>query len=198
MYQIGEGNDAYTDDSIRARFGHFNLDLALTKSGDDRANFLQRNPTDVLYWWHILDVLDLITMVCVKLNIELRAESHTPPRRLSDLANVYQKQKRQAMKQDESAKNLDSLMSQVGKMADEMINMNSKLSEDTANLAKKAQERDEVSIIKEIAAMEEKVGNLRVALILEENQAIKAVYEARISKLNDDIAELSNKKQRIN
>ena len=56
-------------------WGHFDIDLARTKGGDDRANFLRGDPPDVLFWWHVLDELDLLQMTCVKFNLELAASS---------------------------------------------------------------------------------------------------------------------------
>eukprot|EP00980_Cylindrotheca_fusiformis_P004425 scaffold945_cov82-Cylindrotheca_fusiformis.AAC.10 len=57
-------------------WGHFDLDLAKTNGGgDDRGSFLKGDPPDVLYWWHVLDELDLLQMTCVKFNQNLAASS---------------------------------------------------------------------------------------------------------------------------
>ena len=118
MYQIGEGDNIYVDSTITAKFGHFDLEMAEQQGGDDRSNFNGRNPSDVLYWWHVLDQLDLVTMVCVKLNQELGANCHSPPLSVSDVA-VVAKRKLQASKEtDEISKNLGCLMEQVGNFGD--------------------------------------------------------------------------------
>jgi hypothetical protein len=56
----GDGAGQLDDDGDEAcneeeNFGHFNMELATLMGGDDRQNFLNHDPIDLLYWWDIMD-----------------------------------------------------------------------------------------------------------------------------------------------
>jgi hypothetical protein len=90
MYQLGEGEDTWEDEDgeIHKKYGHFNLDIAIINGGDDRKNFLRGRPSDILYWWHVLDSLDMITMACAMFKKGIGASSDTKPPPVSDTASL--------------------------------------------------------------------------------------------------------------
>lgn len=75
-YQLSENG---SDDEVHVKWGHFNYDLAMTKGGDNRQNFLSNYPTNVLYWWHVLDNYEVLQYTCVVFNSECGAKSTEIP-----------------------------------------------------------------------------------------------------------------------
>ena len=77
--QLGESDvdtSAGGNEEYHKSWGHYNPELAATKGGDDRRSFLQAGDTaNILYWWHVLDALDLVKMTCVKFNEKFAASS---------------------------------------------------------------------------------------------------------------------------
>jgi len=65
-----------TDDR---NFGRFNIELAKLKGGDDRQNFLNHEPVDLLYWWDVMDRHDLIHFTTAQLRGENAATSDSRP-----------------------------------------------------------------------------------------------------------------------
>jgi hypothetical protein len=94
MYQLG---DEAPDEEITAHYGHFDLEKALTAGGDDRKNFLRGKPTDVLYWWKVLDELQVITLTCVAMKKELGADSNTRPISIAALNKQKKNRKRKSI-----------------------------------------------------------------------------------------------------
>ena len=93
MYQLGDEED----EEFTAHYGHFDLDRALVEGGDDRKNFLRGKPTDVLYWWKVLDELQLITLTCVAMRKELGADSSSRPVSIAELTSKKRGKKRKSM-----------------------------------------------------------------------------------------------------
>ena len=65
------------EDKDGDKYGFFNLDKAMQEGGDDRKNFLDRlgYPSDVLYWWQVLQDLDILQATCAIFNRELGVSS---------------------------------------------------------------------------------------------------------------------------
>jgi hypothetical protein len=57
--QLDDNRDEVRNGSGQ-NFGCFNLELANLKGGDNRQNFLNHEPLDLLYWWDIMDQHNLI------------------------------------------------------------------------------------------------------------------------------------------
>ena len=85
LYQLGEGEGAWTDEEIHAKWGHFDADLAESNGGDDREDYLNGQPTDILYWWAVLDKLDLLQATCVVFKRELAAGTIEQPTSVAEL-----------------------------------------------------------------------------------------------------------------
>lgn len=64
--QLDEDGDEVRDGSGQ-NFGRFNLELANLKGGDDRQNFLNHEPLDLLYWWDVMDQHNLIHFTTAQL-----------------------------------------------------------------------------------------------------------------------------------
>ena len=64
-------------------FGRFNLELANLKGGDDRQNFLNHEPIDLLYWWDVMDRHNLIHFTTAQLRGSNAATSDSQPSRTS-------------------------------------------------------------------------------------------------------------------
>lgn len=121
MYQIGDDNNPEPTE-FHAKYGHFDLELAMTKEGgDDRKNFLNGQPTDLLYWWHILDQLDLITMTCVAMKEELGATSGKHFLSIAELAS--------AKKRRQEREDLASITQTASELQHNLENMTSTLNE---------------------------------------------------------------------
>ena len=53
----GNGAGQYNSKDVNEakQFGHFNLEEAELKGGDNWKNFLQHEASNLLYWWHVMD-----------------------------------------------------------------------------------------------------------------------------------------------
>jgi hypothetical protein len=117
MYQLGEEDP---DEEFDASYGHFDLELALTKDGgDDRKNFLNGKPTDILYWWKVLDDLQLITLTCVAMKKELGASSSKRPTSIAALSKQRKAEKKRKWQ--------ESLAETSDNVAEGLHNLNSNL-----------------------------------------------------------------------
>lgn len=80
----GEEEDDYYSEideiPVNAAYGHFDLDQARTNGGDDRKDFMSgKDTSNILYWWHVLDELQLLTLTCVAMRKELGVSTMTRP-----------------------------------------------------------------------------------------------------------------------
>jgi predicted nucleotidyltransferase len=122
MFQLGEEDP---DDDVNASYGHFDLELAMSKEGgDDRKNFLRGRPTDILYWWKVLDDLQLITLTCVAMKKELGATSSSRPQSIADL--------KQMQKREKKRKREESLAAASDSVADKLTVLNNSIDRLTA------------------------------------------------------------------
>jgi hypothetical protein len=96
--QLGE-DDPEEDGDLPLNYGHFDLEQANTKGGDDRKNFLCGKPSDILYWWHVLDDLQVITMTCVALKKGIGVTSDKRPQSIASMKAA----KRAKTERDETA-----------------------------------------------------------------------------------------------
>ena len=114
-YQLGD----MTDDEIHVKWGHFDSELAETEGGDDRQDYLGGKPTDILYWWAILDELDIIQATCVVFKKIYGASSMEPPIPIAQLES-HAKSSRKA-KANEASKALAKELYNIGS---ELASMN--------------------------------------------------------------------------
>ena len=60
-------------------FGRFNVELAKMKGGDDRQNFLNHKPVDLLYWWDVMGQNDFIHFTTAQLRGDNAVTSDSRP-----------------------------------------------------------------------------------------------------------------------
>jgi hypothetical protein len=78
-FELDEEGLADEEEEIDKAWGHYDSEAAELQGGDNRKNFLRGNPSDVLYWWHVLDELQLLTVTCVMFKRTAGADSHGRP-----------------------------------------------------------------------------------------------------------------------
>ena len=203
----GEGEE-YVNTTIHAKFGHFNLEKAIRQGGDDRSKFLGRNPIDVLYWWHVLDSEDLITMVCVKLLETNRADCHTPPQQVSDLA----KKKTSTADKDAIAANLGEMMEtlkQVTKSVATFTETQNAAAEKRHALAVQvAQQRlaqaEASARMERLTGLEkrenelkDRLSDLKMRSVLETNSDARTMCKSLVTSTETELKEIVEKKQRL-
>jgi len=111
--QIDSDSEEDEDFSLELNFGRFNLELALMKGGDDRQNFLNHDPVDLLYWWDVMDRHNLIHFTTAQLRGANAATSDSQPSKTS-----YQRSRSNTPTSNSSKKkakvgDLDSVMSSL-------------------------------------------------------------------------------------
>jgi hypothetical protein len=127
MFQLGEEDP---DDDVNASYGHFDLDLARSKEGgDDRKNFLRGKPSDILYWWKVLDELQLITLTCVAMKKELGASSSSRPTSIAELKKQQKKERKRKLQ--------ESLDATSDSVAQELKSLNQSMAHHEKNKLKK-------------------------------------------------------------
>lgn len=221
FYQLGEGDSAYVDTEIRASFGHFNLEKAIQQGGDDRKDYLQRKPSDILYWWHILDTNSLITMMCVKLKQELQADCFSTPPTTSDEAQAGKRKAELARGTESINKNLDKWMGDISQkfgatmteFGTQMFEENSRQNARQEALIKEENARQDARIQAEnarqddrmryendrleIMTLKKEIRELRITMIREEKLEIKAAYGASIEAMEEEVETITRKRQRV-
>jgi hypothetical protein len=127
MYQLGEeedDDDMSEDKMVHAKYGHFNPGLAEQEGGDDRSDYLNGEPSDVLYWWDVFDKLDIITMVCAMMKRGIGASSDEQPSSISHLANKKKKGKKNSKMTEERheaiMKNQEKMIENGKRISDSM------------------------------------------------------------------------------
>jgi hypothetical protein len=122
MFQLGEEDP---DDDVNASYGHFDLELARDKEGgDDRKNFLRGRPSDILYWWKVLDELQLITLTCVAMKKELGAASSSRPTSIAELKKQQKKEKKRKREESLAAAS-ESVTAELQSLNQNIAEMNS-------------------------------------------------------------------------
>jgi len=81
--QVDSDNEEDDGDAHQMIFGRFDIDLARLKGGDDRQNFLNHEPIDLLYWWDVMDRHNLIHFTTAQLRGANAATSDGQPSRTS-------------------------------------------------------------------------------------------------------------------
>ncbi|KAG7367606.1 hypothetical protein IV203_030277 [Nitzschia inconspicua] len=74
----GRGFVPISEENPLVNFGYVDLEKAMREGGDDRKDYLGDNPTDILYWWHVLDELELLGMLCTMFRRGVGCNSSTP------------------------------------------------------------------------------------------------------------------------
>ncbi|GAX11970.1 hypothetical protein FisN_8Lu068 [Fistulifera solaris] len=202
----------YTDPTIRAKFGHFDLEKAMRSGGDDRKDYLGKNPTDILYWWHVLDELELITMMCVKLNQDLRADCYTPLQSVSDLSSSSKKKRAINDDNEEIKQNLGMLMDNIATITAQLTTFTSKVIEAAEKknaLAVEVADREHARLLEESRLRE--LNNLEDRLLKkkseyqqllqdnfrEKDKDARAMQKAIINMIKQDMEEIESKKRKL-
>jgi len=180
-YQLGD----MTDDEIHTKWGHFDSELAETEGGDDRQDYLHGAPTDILYWWAILDELDIIQATCVVFKKIYGASSMETPVPIAEL-DRQAKSSRKAKKNEAS----EALAKQISGMQEELASMNRNRTEARKE---RTEARLEAGVKRTKAALEELE---KERLTVQEKlytqsdgapQKFKDALEGRIKSLEDKI-----------
>ena len=168
------GNTVHEDEEINTKWGHFNLDLAMTEGGDDRSDYLKGQPTDLLYWWDTLDSLGILQMACVMFNTDLAATSDQRPSRI--VGN--KKQKTGPTESDKS-------ISDIAKTLDRMVN----------SKEKQTNHKAKAGLRKELRQL--KVQKMKYELKLEDCQPDSGKYKIYQERIKDVAASIEQIEQEI-
>eukprot|EP00980_Cylindrotheca_fusiformis_P019757 scaffold6925_cov116-Cylindrotheca_fusiformis.AAC.7 len=124
----GDGNRAGASGKEGRKY---NDELAKLRGGDDRADFLGIECPSLLYWFHILDVHELIGFTCAKLSERSSASSHSVPAPNAPKSKKKKKKRKRAAsvapkaKSAKSAKKLRKrkMMKKIDKLSAVMDNL---------------------------------------------------------------------------
>jgi len=172
--QLGDYDDDDVD--LPVNYGHFDLEQANTKGGDDRQNFLNGKPSDLLHWWHVLDELQVITMTCVALKKGIGVTSDKRPRSIAAMKAA----KRARTERDDAA----SVGSQFTAMRTDIQNLDKTFKGMAKGMERRAKE-------KELATLKDKELEVSEKLYDTYKDASKRLKDA-LQKRLDDIQERIN------
>jgi hypothetical protein len=152
-----DDEEANEDGGTEAEYyGHFNRERSIRRAerreitlidGDDRGSFLRGDSVDLLYWWAMLDEIDLLHFFMGKLSEDLSSSSNKTPNETSrknkdssgstTAANKKHKQESDALKQQmvDEVKNVGNslatiaatdIQSQIDRYKDQIANLEEK------------------------------------------------------------------------
>jgi hypothetical protein len=189
--QSGNGSNRASvdeDGNLPESFGHFDPNtLEVQERGDDRHCFLHNQPTDLLYWWHVLDQLQLLHFTTAKLRGTCAINSQGGKAALMSSEQSARKRRRIDLDETSSLHTLqENLVENFGLVGEGLKEMN-KISRDAHNLNVSIHES---SLQNEIEALREKKFNIECKLFESEiSERLRPVLEKRIEELDREIGD---------
>jgi hypothetical protein len=190
-----EDTELIDDQEDGGKYGHFDLDQAMQEGGDDRKNFLDRlgYPPDVLYWWQVLQDLDILQATCAIFNRELGVSSIGNNESVATLdakKREENKRKREDREKAETKKlrgDLKSLDKTVASMYALAVRQDKDERERKLRQDKDERKRKLSSLQdNELAVIEKRYSSA----IVEAPQEVKDAYDCRLAQIRKEITEL--------
>ena len=179
FFQLGE---EATD--LHVKWGKFDLEAAQINGGDDRASFLRGKPSDILYWWHVLDTLDVLQATCVMFNKEVGASSMERPTSIRDLA--AQRKARAKSARDDAMSIMTEAQTETNEQLSRMGDSMSHMGESMSNMAY-------ARLNENIMDLRSKRRELRRALKEEDDSDEAADIKAEIASIDQQIEGVSKR-----
>jgi hypothetical protein len=190
-YQVtlpGDDNVDEVANNKKNLYGYFDIEQANLEGGDDRRNFLNGMPSDLLYWWQVMQDLDILQATCVVFNREFAASSHEMPKPIAEL------QREKKLRNKAKKRKMDDVFDGFEKSNKQMhADMKSLLSERQKERIEELHEKLDEKKTMELSIAEKLYSNDVPSPLKERYKKRLKELENSIEKLEAELEEIENK-----